>query len=199
MSFGRQAIVWLPIAKAIGEIELEAELKKHFFTADYIRVGKELVKQALTLPKMDKEISLYVHGSRADELRPDLLAIFDGWIPDEHILYEFKTTKNGWANQGIVDTNGQITLYSLAYYLLFGTAPLVRLVRLDTGNGRMKLYETKRTEMEMMTMRDKLNDMHDDLVAKGWWEGRAARDTSFVQIAKDNTKKYVRTLSHTKI
>ncbi len=153
-----------------GEIpDLTQALLKHYFTPDWIDVGNKL----LTAPRADKrEIGLYMTGSRDTSLKPDVVAIFDGYNPQGYEIVEYKTTKNGWRSQEDVDSNKQITMYCMVHYFLTGVMPNFTLYRLDSGNGRIKKYTTTRTVGQCRTMIDELNTMYDDLVAKGWWSMR---------------------------
>lgn len=175
-----------------GEIkDVEHVLKKEYYDSRQIRVALDLIKRTPKPPYA--EIGIYVAGSRANGLKGDLIVKLDGYDPSTMTIEEWKTTKNGWRTQQDVDDHGQLTVYSLAHHCITGIIPNLRLTRLDTGNGKVKAYETIRTPQQLREMVEKLNVMYDDLMQKGWWTMRKSSNWSdqYVNQCKEDTKLFV--------
>lgn len=186
-----------------GQVDIEKALKNNNFTSDYIRTGRKLVDAIKPLINVRfQELAVIAQPEDGTGVTASILGIYDALDPVQNQIIEFKTTKNGWTSQEDVDENGQITLYSLIYKELTGTIPTTVLYRLDVSNGKIKKYETERNQKQLDEMKSKLNEIHAELVFKGWWPRREMKTNFMVDKAKKGTKKllsYVKPIKPTLI
>lgn len=166
--------------------ELEVVLKEKEFKKKDISIGKLL----LSCPKgQGREVMLYVHHK---DLECDLYLILDGLdiTPTPRII-EYKTAGGySWKAQSEVDKHGQLTLYATAFKLLYNIIPDISLYRLDTKNGEIIEWKTKREEQDIQNMITIINETVRELKVRKWWDRREMKDEKKIELAKLNVEKY---------
>lgn len=137
----------------------KAELEKHNFTSDYIRVAEKIYNN---VPAAGKEIKLFV-----DFMDYSLYAGIDGKQEDE--LVEYKTGAGLWS-QKQADESDQITHYSLCWLIKYNTIPEYRLISISNKNGKHVILKTKRTQEQIDNWKTRLNNFKNELQYLGWWD-----------------------------
>lgn len=132
-------------------------LRKEGFTPDYNRVLASALGQIDRPPIREKKIVV--------EHEPiDLLAIFDGL--DDGII-EYKTCSSHW-NQSRVDEDLQLSFYSLVYYKHFGKMPKIKLISINSRNGSVKQFSTKRYKKDFPELQEKIEFVYQGIKNGKW-------------------------------
>ncbi len=146
------------------------QLKENNYTADFERTVGEIMK--FNMPQFpEKECWLGQKGLYYDETDCTIAGRADGRDKDKHIILEIKTGKHFW-NQERADETEQITLYSFLHLKEFGVIPEFLLVSCNVSNGKVKMFNTKRTQEQIDRLCQDIKQVVGELKAKNWWEIR---------------------------
>lgn len=134
--------------------DYEAELIKEGFTSNYARIVKTAIDhpQAVRLPKVLCEKKFQVQGRG---LKYPILGIFDGFDKNMKLVVENKMG-TPW-RQDRVDTDEQLTWYTLICVIKFGFYPKIRLQSFNGRNGIPTIYNTKRSKAQVEALIRKIN------------------------------------------
>lgn len=140
-------------AFAIPDFDYEEAIRKEGMTPDKARYIRRALSDPLLDPKTpgierEKLVEAPFGLFKGPEGKPmKLLGYFDGYHP-KRVVFEWKTGKTPWSKEK-VDEHGQLTFYALLCRMALGGLPKEMILKHIGTNGRVKTYQTARTDEEV--------------------------------------------------
>lgn len=130
------------------------------FTSDYKRIADKVKDNAPSFLEHEKKLFI-----ETDDF--GIFAIIDGVEKDN--LVEIKTGASFWTQER-ADDSDQITMYSLAWKLKYKELKPFKLISINSKNGKIKEFETSRTEEQIDNFYNRLKILKKELQELDWWD-----------------------------
>jgi len=150
------------LAGKIDNEEMEKQILRIGFMPDKVRIAKELLKNCE--PATEKKLFAEVDGIK-------IMGILDGFDEKEKRVIEHKTRSGNWS-QAEADTHDQLDFYALCVQLNYDGLPQIQLNSLNTLNGKVLKFETRRTQEQINLMKSKIKKFKEDLISLNWFDKR---------------------------
>jgi hypothetical protein len=145
------------------KFDFVSELKKGGFSEKEISYMADALKRMPDIGKKNCEVELKVPNEGLK-----LYGIFDGYQPEFFHVIENKTGKVAWTKER-VDDDEQLDMYALIHLKKFGFVPrMITLNWLNTSNGALKTFSTKRTVHRVRQFEKRLNYIIKCILAEKW-------------------------------
>lgn len=153
------------------------EFQKAMLDAGFNRRKIKTVRTLIDkmVPKLPPEREVKIGAQMAGDI--ELFSVFDGFDPEQRILYEYKTSENEIWNQRIVNYHQQLDFYAMVYYLKFHSFfREIRLFFLNTKSGNVKTFKTARSIRDINMASYRVQKFYQQMIDRGLWNKRLSRE-----------------------